>query len=304
MEKYCFPMARPDAAMAGTVAQEFAALLFEARGWLKAIYLEMMEKQGSGKKPYWMAGPIQVTPIVKDKKEFLAADKDAAEAAEKLCHYARDCAAAINELVGHFSDPENLEPADAASVCKLITDLCCTADRDLRDIQRQVAALEIAKQSACENIELRLCQPHPCAGLEWPGLLKQREVEAAALAPAAMAPAPAAPAPAAPAPAAPAPAAPAPAAPTPAVPTPAVPTPAAPAPVAPAPAAPTPAAPTPAAPAPAAAAPAAPAPAAAAPAAPAAQAAEAPAAAPVQQASGGAATPRGRARQGRSRRGT
>jgi hypothetical protein len=172
-------MPRSGAAAPGTVAQEFAALLHEARLVLRTACREQMAaRQPPGRRPYWMPTPTQVTPVLTCEEEFLAAGKDAAEAADKLCGYAKDCAAAINDLINYFGEAKNLEPKDADWLCAYITDLCCKADCALQNLHRQAAALEMAKQAACDNIELRyVCPPHPCA-VEGPGEFTSREPKA------------------------------------------------------------------------------------------------------------------------------
>jgi hypothetical protein len=166
---------------AGTAAQEFARLLREASILIRTVYLgQIAASQPAGTRRHWLPVPVQVTPVLTHDEEFLEAGEDAVEAADKLCRYANDCAGAIKELVGYFGKTENLEPREADWLCEFITDLCCKADRALQDIHRQAAALQMAKQAACDNIELRyVCPPDPCAVGEGPGQFTPRELSAA-----------------------------------------------------------------------------------------------------------------------------
>jgi hypothetical protein len=174
-------MATSGGAVPGTPLQELAALLHEARILLRTACLgQMAASQPAGTRRHWLPAPVQVTPVLTHEEEFLEAGEDAVEAADKLCRYANDCAGAIKELVGYFGTTENLRPGEADRLCEFITDLCCTADRALQDIHRQAAALQMAKQAACDNIELRyVCPPDPCAVGEGPGQFTPRELSAA-----------------------------------------------------------------------------------------------------------------------------
>jgi hypothetical protein len=174
-------MATSGGAVPGTPLQELAALLHEARILLRTACLgQMAASQPAGTRRHWLPVPVQVTPVLTHDEEFLEAGEDAVEAADKLCRYANDCAGAIKELVGYFGKTENLEPREADWLCEFITDLCCKADRALQDIHRQAAALQMAKQAACDNIELRyVCPPDPCAVGEGPGQFTPRELSAA-----------------------------------------------------------------------------------------------------------------------------
>jgi hypothetical protein len=176
MERWYYgSMVRPDM-VPGSVAQEFASLLFEARLCLRAFCCEHMAvSQPEGKKNLWMAAPPQVTPHVKHDKEFFATDERAAAAAECIIKNVNEVTGAIRGFIAFFGDKGNLASQEASRLCAFMSEFRHKTDRHLEEMHRGLAALHMMKQSAWDDIELRYdCPPLPCCTFEESGFLSGR----------------------------------------------------------------------------------------------------------------------------------
>src|SRR5262245_13271514 len=172
MERWYYgAMARPDMVMPGSVAQEFASLLFEARLCLRAFCCERMAAgQPEGKQSHLMAAPPQVKPYVREDKAFFAAGDKAAAAGDCIIKNAKEVMGLIQDFVGYFHNKNNLDPQEASRLCAFMAEFRHKADRHLQEMNREVAALYMAKQIAWDNIGIDYeCPSLPCCTFEESG---------------------------------------------------------------------------------------------------------------------------------------